>query len=337
MAAASAALLLDPLAEESPQPTNAVTSRRPASAKHGETVAPELAGCLAGRAVAAVRALGLIAAIEGLDTSDAGRHGVVVEQDPPAGTRLGRDGIVVLRIGQPAGELADDERAVLEESPADVGLGGAEDDTEAWFATLGPTLGGPVTEPGASAPRRRRKHRRAPVPVEHMVFDTPPNPLPPTCDPLSEGHRDLSPGPFTSVLASLLVRLPARSVSPTWRGRALVLAGAILGLVVFTRGGWSHSHHQGFAPLAQAPTSRPRVVALPASPPVRSRPAAGRLPRGRARHGTPRRAPREPIVASVSASAPHAAVTLANAAPPTRVSPTTRPGESASQFSYLGQ
>ncbi len=332
MAAASAALLLDPLAEDRPQPTNAVASRQPASAKHGETVAPELAGCLAVRAVAAVRALGLIAAIEGLDTGETDRHGFVVEQDPPAGTRLGRESIVVLRIGQPVGELADDERPAVEEPPAGVGHDGGEDDTDAWFATLGPTSGAPVTEPGASAPRRRRKHRRAAVPVEHMVFDTPPDLL-----PASEGRRDLSPGFFTSVLASLLVRLPTLSVSPSWRGRALILAGAILGLVIFTRGGGSHSHHQGFSPLAHAPTSRLRVMALPAAPPVRSRPAAGRLTRGRARHGTPRRAPREPIVASVSASTPHATAIQANAVPPTRVSPTARPGEPASQFSYLGQ
>jgi len=332
MPAASATLLLDPLAEDPPQPTNPVASRQPASAKHGETVAPELAGFPAGRAVAAVRALGLIAAIEGLDTHDTGQHGVVVEQDPPAGTRLSREGIVVLRVGQPADELADDERAVPEQSPATVGHDGGEDDTEAWFATLRPTSDGSVTEPCASPPRRRRKHRRAPVPVEHRAFDTPPDPL-----PTPEGHWDPSPGPLTSVLAWLLVRLPTHSVSRGWRGRALVLTGAILGLVICTRGGGSHSHHQAFAPLAQAPTSRLRVVALPAAPPVPSRPPAGRLTRGRARHGTPQRAPREPIAASVSAQARHATAIQANAAPPTPVSPTTRPGEPAGQFSYLGQ
>lgn len=196
MAAASAALLLDPLAEDPPQPTNAVALRRPAGAKaratHGETVTPELAGFHAAKAVAAVRALGLIAAIEGLDTHDTGQHGVVVEQDPPAGTRLGREGIVVLRVGQPAGELADDEHPTLEEPPAAVGLGGGEDDTEAWFATLGPTLGAPVIGAGATAPRRRRKHRRAPVPVEQMVvFDTPP-----IRSPRPRGTGTLHPDPL---------------------------------------------------------------------------------------------------------------------------------------------
>jgi hypothetical protein len=310
MAAASAALLLDPLAEDSPQPSSAVTSREPASAKRGETAAPELAGSCAADAVAAVRALGLIAAIEGLDTDETDQHGVVVEQEPPAGTRLGREGIVVLRIGQPADELTEDEQPVVEEPPAGIGPGGAEDDTEAWFATLGPTVGGPVFGADPSAPRRRRKHRRAPAPA--LVFDTPPDPLPAAMD-------------------------PTLSVSPIWRARALVVAGAILGLVIFARGGGSHSHHQGFAPLAQVATAHPRVVALPASALVRSRPAVGRLPRRRARRGTPRRAPRKLIVASVSARAPHAAVTQGNAVPPAPVSPPVRAGESAGQFSYLGQ
>jgi hypothetical protein len=309
MATASAALLLDPLAEDSPQPTRAVTSRLPGSAKHGETVAPELTGFLAGKAVAAVRALGLIAAIEGLDVSETDRHGVVVEQTPPAGTRLGREGIVILRVGQPAGELTDDDPPILTEIPDGVDPCGREDDTEAWFATLvqppAVQLTGVSSSSNATATRERR----------------------------SAGARS-SPRNTPTRPRALTGSLLRRTAS-------LLIAGVTLGaLTVFAVTGHPHSrltvsHVSRSAPIKRAPAKRfPRLS------------RARILPRSRARHATRQvdnpAGPRQPT--ATTRTAPHPVppqpaprmVIQASEAPPARTLPTTDAAGPAGQFSYLG-
>lgn len=307
MAAASTALLLDPLAEDSRQPTNAVTSPQPANGRHGETAAPELAGSRAAEAVAAVRALGLIAAIEGLDTHDPDQHGVVVEQDPPAGTRLGREGIVVLRVGQPADELTDQERPVVEEPPTGGGLAGAEHDTEEWFTTL--------VQPSSSQPRVPRSSSNA---------------------PREWRDDDAQSAPRTT---------PTRPLDPArhlpWRTVSLLIAGVALGaLTIDVLAGHAHSR----VAVNRASRSGLTVTATAASAPQPSRPRTrthARAPHARRhssrpiaeRHATataPRA--RHPIPAQ---PAPHAAIQ--SAAPPAGLSSATGAGERAGQFSYLGQ
>ena len=127
-----------------------------------------------------MRSRGLIAAIEPVEIAASAQWGLVIEQDPSAGTQMVREGVVTLRVGQSPATLPRTEDAAEDRlaSRSAGGGNGSEDDTAEWFATLRPSVGAPVLGPGAVAPRRRRKHRRAATPVEDMAFDTPPDPLP---------------------------------------------------------------------------------------------------------------------------------------------------------------
>lgn len=312
MTAATTGLLLDPLAEDSTQLPAGVEPRESTSAKHSKTIAPELEGLQAGAAVSTVRALGLIAAIESLPVSDPDRHGLVIDQDPPAGTGLGREGVVILRVAQPAEEPPDAEDPAAQQAPAGMREDRAEDDTHAWFATL-------VQFPGA-APSDREQPGRETRPRELEGASTQPLPLPP------------APVGLQAVAGAL-----------RWRRAGLLGAGVVAGaatvgvLAIHTQGRPSTSHlprtrTHSPAPIdSAAPPSRLRSVA---------RPRAREAPR---RHARPpagfRRAAAAHAVPSLPAAeaAPEADVIQSSPAAPTHISPAPHTSQSAGQFSYLGQ
>jgi hypothetical protein len=338
----------DPLAEERVLSPPSPRQRRHGVATGERTplLAPDVEGHVGAEAIDLVRASGLIAAIETVEITKSVEPGLVTGQDPPPGSRMVREGVLTLQVAQAPAEAqstGDDPaaqgRAALSIAASDRG----EDDTEEWFAMLRPTSDGLVSGTDVATPRRRRKHRRAPVPVHRMVFDTLPDPLVAASDPLPEGHRDLSPQPggprlLTSAMAALLVRLPALSVSPNWRRRAFVVAGAIVGLVLLTRGAGSHSHHQVSASLAQASAAPLRAASTPALPPprpMRRIPTAGLLlrPSTSRRSAVRTRRPRaaritQPVVATASDVGPIPTTSASSSRPPVPA-----PGP----FVYLGK
>jgi hypothetical protein len=311
-------------------------------------VAPNVEGHLGVDAIELVRASGLIAAIETVELAGDSHQGLVVDQDPPPGTQMLREGVLTLQVAQApadAQNTEDDDPATQSHTESSITADeGDEDDTEQWFAELGPAAPPPQPVP-ARPPRRRRKHRpaSAPAPARQLVPDIPPDPLPEACEWPTEEHPSLSPQPagpgrFASLLIALLVRLPDGSVMPTWRRRALVIAGAILGVLLLTRVGASTSHQSASPSLAQPHVSHPARVALPATAvnPVRNRLTISRrshessAPRPdltSPRH-LPVRGPRASIAATAGAADP---------APTSRAS-SSPPSEPASgPFIYLGK
>ncbi len=345
----------DPLAQEdTPLTPRPPRTRRPqATNERAALLAPDVEGHLGAEAIDLVRSRGLIAAIEPVEIIASAQRDLVIEQDPSAGTQMVRDGVVTLRVGQSPATLPRTEDAAEDRlaSRSAGGGNGSEDDTAEWFATLRPSAGAPALGPGAVAPRRRRKHRRAATPIEDMAFDTPPDPLPAVPDPLPAAQRNLSQRVRLRLLTSaiaLLVRLPMLSVSPARRRRTLVLAGAVVSVVVFTWGGGSHSHHQASAPLTQISTPLVRTARTPALPRSSSaqrtldgRHTSSRLT-ARVRRPLSKRIPRKALAAStrVLVQAPAKSTSPADlsvtSAPPAARPPSarvTRPG----RFSYLGQ
>jgi PASTA domain len=343
----------DPLAQEdTPLTQRPPRTRRPsATNERAALIAPDVEGHLGAEAIDLVRSRGLIAAIEPVEITASAQRGLVVEQDPSAGTQMVREGVVTLRVGQSPASLPCTEDAAGDRLASRIAGGnGSEDDTAEWFAMLRPSPGAPALGPGAVAPRRRRKHRRAASPAEGMAFDTPPDPLPAVSDPLPAEQRNLSQpvrlGLPTSAIA-LLVRLAMLSVSPAWRRRTLVLAGVLVSVVVFTWGGGAHSHHQALAPVQiSAPLVRTaRTPALPRSSSAQrtldGRHTSSRLT-ARVRRPLSKRVPRKALVASTRVVAQATAKSTSPAdlsvtsAPPAARPPSarvTRPG----RFSYLGQ
>lgn len=166
----------DPLAQEdtplTPRPRR--TRRPPATNERAALLAPDVEGHRGAEAIDLVRSRGLIAAIEPVEITASAQRGLVIEQDPSAGTQMVRDGVVMLRVGQSPATLPRTEGAAEDRLASRSAGGGnrSEDDTAEWFATLRPSAGAPALGPGAVAPRRR-KHRRAATPVEDMAFETP--------------------------------------------------------------------------------------------------------------------------------------------------------------------
>jgi PASTA domain len=310
MTAAATGLLLDPLAEDPTQLPAGLESRKQASAKHSETIAPELEGLQAGAAVSTVRALGLIAAIESLHVNDPGQHGLVSEQYPPPGTRLSREGVVVLRVGQPAEESPNADEPIGEQAPFGERDDRVEDDTRAWFATL-------VQSPGGPPPYSENPNRET-GPRELDIADTQPLPTAP-------------------------VNSPAVATATRWRragllGTSVVAGAATVGaLAIHTQGRPSASHvprPRTYSPApidSAAPASRLRVLARPRlreTPRRHVRPTAGFRPA--AATGTVPSLP-------AAETAPEADVNQPRPAAPTRISSAPRTSQPAGQFSYLGQ
>jgi hypothetical protein len=348
-------VFVDPLAQES-IPSAQPRRERPRSSAprdRAALLAPDVEGCSGARAIDLVRSRGLIAAIETMEMARATQHGLVIEQDPSAGTRMVREGVVTLRVAQVKAtpQASADSDEVERGQPSSSSAAGKEDsgdDTAEWFAALSPPLGDSASGIGVGAPCRRRKHRRAAIPVDRVVFDTPPDPLPAVCSPQPAVQRQLSQrergrlGPLASVAAALLVRLP--TVSAMWRRRVLVLTGAFVGIVIFTRSWGSHPHYQVLAPLARLPFSFLRVTTSPPSPSVRkaSRRRVASLRSGAfIRHSRAHRAPRKPVVIPEHAEAravakPASTIVVRDAPSAPQPTPATVDRRSA-PFIYLGK
>src|SRR5271166_772623 len=171
MSSSSAAGVLDPLAApQAPFLEAGVSVRR---APRSEWIAPDVTAIGGAEAVAIVRAGGFIAAIESVASELA--EGTVIEQEPPAGERLEREGVITLRLATPppdAGQLATENEGGL--ASEQVTRAAGPDDTEEWFQALAPSR--PDTPAGATFGRRHRKHRWATSPARERFFDPPPAP-----------------------------------------------------------------------------------------------------------------------------------------------------------------
>ena len=338
-------------------------------------LAPDVEGQTGTDAIELVRSSGLIAAIETVESAEDSQQGLVIEQNPPPGTQMAREGVLTLQVAQaPAEPQGAQDDALTAEGYAESSPAASdeyEDDTEQWFANLGPSApAGPSPESApAKPPRRRRKHRRAPIPVTGVKsqpalqdqfatgldsgdtlraaapLEVPPDPLPSAWDSPTKELPNLSrepapPGHLTSLIAAVLVRLPDRSVMPTWRRRALVIAGAVLGLLLVTRVGASISHDAASAPLAQPHVSRRAGVALGA---VAVAPARNRLTTSRHPHRSSAQRPDLTSPRHPSAHAPRASITAtAGAADPVPTSTSSSPppapaSEEPGPFVYLGK
>ena len=222
-------------------------------------LAPDVEGQTGTDAIELVRSSGLIAAIETVESAEDSQQGLVIEQDPPPGTQMAprRRPDAPSRPG--AGRAARRARRCPYRGPGDAESSPAasdeyEDDTEQWFATLGPSFPrrpvarvGPrkATPETPQAPPRAHPGNRGQIstgaadqsplaltaatrsPAAAPLEDDLPDPLPSAWDSptkeLPNLHREPAPpGHLTSLIAAVLVRLPDRSVMPTWRRRALV-------------------------------------------------------------------------------------------------------------------
>lgn len=310
MTAATTGLLLDPLAEESTQLPAGLEPREPTSAKHSETIAPELEGLQASAAVSSVRALGLIAAIESLHVSDPGRHGLVIDQDPPPGTGLGREGIVILRVGQPA-EEPNAEDPAGQPAPAGARDDRVEDDTQAWFATLLQ----PADKP---PPYSAHPSSEETGPHEPDAADTQPLPLPAV---------PVSP----RVVAS----------ASRWRRAGLLSSGVAVGAVTV---GVLAAHTHARVPTSHVLRPRPLLPALADSVPrpsrARPRPQVRDTRRRHARPIAgfrPARTARPAPALPAAEPAPEADAIQPSPPAATRISRVPPASQRAGQFSYLGQ
>jgi hypothetical protein len=321
----SPAAFVDPLAQALTPPAQPASQNdfEPATSDRAALVAPDVLGRTGAEAIDLVRAKGLIAAIETVELADDTRQGLVIDQDPNAGSHMVREGVVTLRVAQAAAELQSTEgEDATGSGPISSDSENDNDDTAEWFAALEPSRDDPSLDLEAAPQRRKRKHRHAAIPVEQIAQPAP-------------------PGPFTAAVAALLIRLPRLSLSSTWRRRALIVAGAFVGVVVLTRGGASHPHLAASAALTHVPVSLSRTATVSASPPSRTvrraprrqpiaRGSAARPHRSETRRGRPEPVAAAPIAATAVAPAPSTAqvpIAPANASP--------RPP--AGQFAYLGQ
>jgi hypothetical protein len=210
MTASSTARVFDPL--EAPEAISASTEVSLATAPRRVRITPDVTAIHGAEAVALVRASGFIAAIEPVASELPA--GTVIEQDPPAGARLEREGVVLLRLATPRRDAAqvapEDEADLASEKPGRVA---DHDDTELWFAAL--ALSSRDTAAGTST-RRPRKPGRASIPARGHVVDPRPAPSEPVRD-VTFSRRRAGVWPFavssvcvlTASLAALQWRRPA--------------------------------------------------------------------------------------------------------------------------------
>jgi hypothetical protein len=327
----SPAAFVDPLAQALTPPAQPASQNdsEPSTSDRAALVAPDVLGRSGAEAIELVRAKGLIAAIETVELADDTHQGLVIEQDPKAGSHMVREGVVTLRVAQAAAELQSTEgEDATGSGPISSDSENDNDDTAEWFAALEPSRDDPSLDLEAAPQRRKRKHRLAAIPVEQIA-------------------QPSTPGPFTAAVAALLVRLPRFSVSSTWRRRALIVVGAFVGVVVLTRGGASHPHLAASPALTHVPASLSRTGTIsmlsPSSPRrARHRRAVQRRPTATRRRPTARprraRASRVPTATAPREAVPATAGAPSSPTPQIPIAPANAsPRPPAGQFAYLGQ
>jgi hypothetical protein len=334
MSSSSAARVLDPL--EAPQATFLDTDVSiVTTVPRGERIAPDVTAIHGAEAVAIVRAGGFIAAIESVVSELA--EGMVIEQEPPAGERLEREGVITLRLATPPLDplqLATESEAGLvpEQAPRTAG----PDDTEEWFQALAPSSRD--TPAGATSGKRHRKHRRRMSPARERFFDPPPAPSvgpsePPCTVTLLQRTRERASA--WPRLASSVCALAPSLAGLQWRRASALLAGVLLLALLGTRlFASSDRRAQSRHPRALARTTYAYVPApKPASAFSRRRIRPSREPRAgrsRMRDGARARKRNAAPVALVAARPAHRAD---GGAPPA----TTAAPSASAQFAYLGQ
>jgi hypothetical protein len=335
MSSSSAARVLDPLA--APEVTFPNAGVSVAKDARSDRIAPDVTAIGGAEAVAIVRAGGFIAAIESVASELA--EGMVVEQEPAAGERLEREGVITLRLAAPPLDplrLATENEGGLACEQA-AGTAGP-DDTEEWFQALAP--GRRDTRAAARSGKRRRKYHRPTPPARERFFD----PLPAPSMTPREGSRAVRFWQRKRERASLWPHLAASvfAFAPSlaglqWRRASALLAGALLlvllGMRLFSSSDRhtqsTHARAVARTTGAYSPTRRPastgrrfsRLVIRPSQKP--------RVRRLRTREGAWAREQTAEPVAVVAA--PPAARTQA-VAPPAAPAPSA-----AGQFAYLGR
>jgi PASTA domain len=333
MSSSSAARVLDQLA--APQETFPEPGVSVATVPRSERIAPDVTAIAGAEAVATVRAAGFIAAIESVASELA--PGIVIEQEPLAGERLEREGVITLRLATPPLDplqLAAESEAELASEQAARTAG--PDDTEEWFQALAPSRRD--TPAGATSGKRHRKHRRLTPPARERFFDPPPAPSVRPREPsrtvtlLQRARQRASAWP---ALASSVCALAPSLAGLQLRRASALLAGALLLALLGTRlFASSERRAQSTHPRALAPTADAYVpTRRPPSGVPRRRTRRSPVPRaGRSRTRNGARAPKrnEAPVALVAARPGHqseASAPLATAAAPSV----------SGQFAYLGQ
>jgi len=333
MSSSSAARVLDQLA--APEATFPDVGVSVATVARSERIAPDVTAIGGAEAVAIVRAGGFIAAIESVASELA--EGIVIEQEPPAGERLEREGIITLRLATPpldSAQLATEDEGGLASEQAARTAG--PDDTEEWFQALAPSR--PDAPAGATYDRRHRKHRRPTPPARERFFDPPPAPsagpreLPRTVPLLQRARERASAWP---ALASSVCALAPSLAGLQWRRASALFAGvlllALLGTRLFAssdrRAQSTHPRALARSTDAYVPARRPANVFPRRRLHTSSAPRAGR---SRMRNGARARKPNATPVALVAARPAHQSE--ASAPPATVAAPSA-----SAQFAYLGQ
>jgi hypothetical protein len=336
MSSSSATRVLDQLA--APEATFLEPGVSVATVPRTERTAPDVTAIGGAEAVAVVRAGGFIAAIESVASEL--EEGMVVEQEPLAGERLEREGVITLRLATSpldAVQVATENEGGLasEQAPRTAG----PDDTEEWFQALAPSR--PDTPAGATSGKRHRKHRRPTPPARERFFDPPPAPSvgpsepSPTLTLLRRARERASAWP---ALASSVCALAPLLAGLQWRRASALLAGvllvALLGTRLFASGdrrvASAHPRALPRATYAYAPAGRPVSARRPFARRRIRPPREPRAGRSRMRNGAPARKRNTAPVALVAARPAH----QADVSTP----PATAAAPSASgQFAYLGQ
>jgi hypothetical protein len=332
MSSSSAARVLDPL--EAPEATFLEPGVSVATVPRSERIAPDVTAIGGAEAVAIVRAGGFIAAIESVASEVA--EGMVIEQEPLAGERLEREGVITLRLAIPpldSVELATENEGGLASEPGARTVG--PDDTEEWFQALAPSR--PDTPAGVKSGKRHRNHHRSAPPARERFFDLPPAPPvgpsepPRTVTLLQRTRERASAWPR---LASSVCALAPSFAGWQWRRASALLAGVFLLALLGTRPFASDPGAQATPPRAPARTKDAYVPARrPASafPRRRVRPSSDpRAGRSRTRNGARARKRDATPVALVAARPAHQSE--ASAPPATVAAPSA-----SAQFAYLGQ
>jgi hypothetical protein len=333
MSSSSAAPVLDLLA--APESTFAEPGVSVVTLPRSERIAPDVTAIGGAEAVALVRAGGFIAAIESVASEFA--EGMVIEQEPPAGARLEREGVITLRLATPPLDpvlLATESEAGLASEQAARTAG--PDDTEEWFQALAPR--GPDARADATTGKRHRKHRRPTPPARERFFDPPPAPSVRPREPsrtvtLLQRTRQRA-GAWPALVSSVCALSPLLA-GLQWRRASALLAGvlvlALLGARLFAS---TDRRAQTTHPRALARTTDAYAEARrPASafPRRRIRPSPEpRVRRSLTRNGARARKRNAAPVALVAARPAHQSE--ASAAPATAAAPSA-----SAQFAYLGQ
>lgn len=164
------------------------TGERRAVATSGQIVG-EYIGQRAGDAAQAVRRAGLCPGLERTFGCDPSLLGLVVSQEPAAGSALSRNGMVTLHVAAP-GTPSKTANTTPEPGPAPPSAPGPRTESEPASACVDVDAGDRELREAAGTARRRRKpslSRRGPV-----FLDVPPTPIPPAAsEPLAtEGEQE---------------------------------------------------------------------------------------------------------------------------------------------------